>query len=550
MNKKISLLLIVTILISIFNMSILSVKAGTLGDKKLGIVVDVIDGEALVVKFNNANIFIKLIGVDTSASLEALQYVNTNVKGKYVWVLTESFFDEELADSKFIMAYVYMYDTGEMLNEILLKQGLAQLQTKNMYATNYYDLSENQAYAKSKEIGIWKTDKTKYYHYSGDCTNINTATSSQLTQLKGITSTIASNIISYRKENYFNNIKEIKFVNGMTKKIYDDIYNQITAVTNINIASEKELLTLSNLSQRDVDNIIKYRDRDGKFTDLEQFYRKTDISSSKYNDNRYFISLDYKENIDYNVNNKVVNINTASPSQIRYVSNNIISSSSSERIVDNRKKGYTYKTLMELTNISSISISKSDINKLEDNFNIYTDINIADTYELQSLFGNNYTSSEIDKIKNKRPFNNISEIKDIIGSNKYDDIKDLIYVDSYNENKRININLASKSQLQSLDITSSEVTNLENKYKKMKYSDDLPFNVRNINSAISLYTNINKATENELEALYNMPSSLVSSIISYREDQPFGSTDEIDEFFSDKNERDFYRYIRDFIVVR
>lgn len=547
MKKKISLSLIVIIVLSMITV----VNAGTLSNKKLGIAMDIIDGEALVVQFNDLNMFIKLIGVNTNASQEALQYVNTHVKGKYVWVITEDMPTAAVNDSKYYYGYVYLYDTGEMLNDTLIRQGLAELKTSDSFASKYNDLTSSESYAKSKKIGVWQVNKTKSdYYYSGNSTNINTATTSELAELKGITSTIASNIVNYRKENPFNTIKEIKFVKGMTKDIYDGIYDKITVVTNINVASEDELLTLNNLSQSDVDSIIKYRDRDSRFTSLEQFYTKTDLNSSDYENNRHFISLDYEESTDYRIGDIAININTASSSQIRSASKTLINTSTSDKIVSNRKRGYTYKTLMELLKISNININAETINKLEDNFNLYTNINNASTDELESLFGSNYSSSDISKIKSERPFGNISELKTILGDTKYNAIKDFIYVDKYDEVDRINLNLATESQIDRLSLTSSQLRQLVNKYKDIDYAEDLPFDVKDINNKISLYTNINIASESELATVYNMSSSLISSIISYREEQPFGSVNEIEEFFEDENDLSFYREIKDFIVVR
>ncbi len=523
------------------------IYAGTLSEKKLGIVAEVIDGEALVVKFNNTEAYFKLIGVDTSASMEALKYVNTYVKGKHVWVVTEDFANAE-GSSKYYMAYIYMYDNGKLLNDTLIREGLAKLKTTDSFAFLYDDLAVAQNYAKSKKIGLWQVN-SKSYSYFGDGVNINTASSSQLTTLKDITSSLATNIINYRKENPFNTIQEIKFVKGITKEIYDNICSEIVVSTNINTASEEQLLTLSSLTKSDVRSIIDYRNESNNgFTRLEDFYKKTDLTQRKYDDNLPFISLDYEESIDYRTPNKVVNINTASSSQIKSISGSLISTSDADKIVSNRKNGYSYKTLMELTNITSMSIET--IHKLEDNFVLYTDINNADTDELRSLFGNDYITSEINKIKDQRPFRTKERVEDIIGSTKYDKIKDFIYVGDYKDIDKININLSTEEQLKKLDLSSNQISRLKDKSRKMKKADDLPFSVKDIDSKISLYTNINTASEKELEAIYNMSNILVNAIVLYRDEQPFGSLTEIEQFFKDQNQRSIYDYIKDFIVVR
>jgi DNA uptake protein ComE-like DNA-binding protein len=528
-----------------------TIFASSLSGRKLGIVTEVIDGEALAIQFGDSNVLIKLIGVNTNASDQALEYVNNTVKGKYVWVVTDDFYNTGVIATSYYLAYVYKYDTGELLNAMILKEGLGELNSVHSYSAMYTELIDAQSYAKTKKLGTWQdSSSSSKYARAGEGTNINTATAAQLKDISSkITSSIASNIISYRRYNPFNTIEEIKYVPKMTKEIYDAIRNDITVVTNINEASEAELLTLSNISQKDVDSIMDYRD-DHKFSALTQFYTKTGLSSSGYDANKKFISLEFENSIDAVIGNKVVNVNTASASQISAVEESTISSNTAQKIVNYRKKGYTYKTLMELCEISGASISESTIDKLEDNLHLYTDINNATTSELQSLFGSSYVSSDITKIEHERPFRNVSELEDIIGSTKYDKIKDYIYVDQYVMPIRTNINLATLSQLEQLNISLAQANKLKDQYKQMTDAADLPFDVESINNKISLFTNINTATKEELESLYNMSSTIASDIITYRNEQPFGSIDEVEAFFKEKNEKTFYNYIKDFIVVR
>jgi DNA uptake protein ComE-like DNA-binding protein len=466
-------------------------------------------------------------------------------------IITDDFYNTGVVSTSYYLSYVYMYDTGEMLNAMILKEGLGEVNSAHNYAAMYTELANAQSYGRMKKLGIWQdSNSTSKYSRSGEGTNINTATSSQLRDISSkMTSAIASSIIDYRKYNAFNTIEEIKYVPGMTKEIYDAIYSNITVVTNINEASKEDLLTLANLTKDDVDSIMNYRENN-KFTSLSQFQTKTNISSNEYDANKEFISLDSEHSIGTIIDDKVVNINTASASQISSAAGNCISSNTADKIVNCREKGYTYKTLTELYKLPGTSITLSAIDKVEDNFNLYTDINSATTSELQSLFGNSYVSSEITQIEHQRPFKNISEIEGIIGSTKFDKIKDYIYLDKYNMPIRTNINLATPSQLEKLNISSSEVDKLRDEFREMEDSSDLPFDVEDINNRISLYTNINKATQEELESLYDMKSSIVSDILTYRNEQPFGSIDEVRDFFHDKGETTFYDYIKEFIVVR
>lgn len=554
MNKKFLFILIIALAIAPISI----VSAGNVSSKKLGVIVDIIDGDAMVMKFGDANVFIKLIGINTNASEQAVEYLNTHVKGKYAWVITEDLPNVNVKDTKYYNGYVYLQDTGEMINQTLLRLGLADLKTSASTASKYFELTQSHTEAKSKKVGIWQPEAVKNrttrssssnYSYSGDCVNINTATAYQLRDLLDISSTIASNIVDYRRHNPFNTIEEIKFVKGVTKKVFDDIRDEITVITNINVASEKELLTLNGVTNSNVDSIINFRDTNGNFTSLDQFYKETNLSSSNYNDNKYFISLDYEEIAPYDMGDTVVNINTASRAQIDKAAGSVLTSSEVSDIAD-RRRGYSYKTLTEIRFISGVSISEEDINRLENNFKVYTDINNAPRSELESLFGNGYSSSEINEIENERPFNDITDIEDIIGTSKYNKIKNYIYVDEYEAPDRVNVNLADESDLDSLSISSSEVDRLADNHKDMEDSGDLPFNVEDIDEEVALYTDINTASESELKTLHNISSSLVDAIVDYRDDQPFGSKDEVKEFFEDENESTLYRYISNYIVVR
>ena len=79
----------------------------------------------------------------------------------------------------------------------------------------------------------------------------------------------------------------------------------------------------------------------------------------------------------------------------------------------------------------------------------------------------------------------------------------------------------------------------------------LPLDVSDINNKISLYTNINTASKTELLSLNNgINNLLIDNIIKYREQDNFGSLEEVEEFFKANNTSDVYDKIKSYIVIR
>ncbi len=87
--------------------------------------------------------------------------------------------------------------------------------------------------------------------------------------------------------------------------------------------------------------------------------------------------------------------------------------------------------------------------------------------------------------------------------------------------------------------------------RPIRHSGQLPLNVADINNKISLYTNINTASKTELLSLNNgINNKIIDNIIKYREQDNFGSLEEIEEFFKLNNASNVYDKIKSYIVVR
>ena len=87
----------------------------------------------------------------------------------------------------------------------------------------------------------------------------------------------------------------------------------------------------------------------------------------------------------------------------------------------------------------------------------------------------------------------------------------------------------------------------------MASARDLPFNVSAFDHAITLFTNLNDASEDEWLSLSpDISSSLARALVSAAAEQPFGSWRELEDYIYDFDyDYDFiFRDIRRYLVLR
>ncbi len=545
MRKKLAFMLVLLLITTFSFPAYAEFTTETTDD--LASVVETIDGNAFIVKLVSTDklAYVRLIGVDAVASKEALEFVTNFVQGKDVQIEVDKSINRATGAQRFIP--VYMYVDGILLNSYLLEKGYAKVDASDKKASAYNNLINAEQIAKSDQIGYWNVGNNSSYYYTGNGINVNTADYSTMRNFfdKKYNTSFMGNLIAYRDKNPINTVEELKFVEGFTKEIYDQYRNQVTVSTNINNANENELKSLG-LSSSTVDDIINYRKK-YRFSSIWEFTSKTLVSTSTYDRLKDFLSLDNVKKITKTVPDIVVNINTATESQLTSISG--VSSNDASKIVNYRDKGYGYKTIMELMYISGSSFSKTDLNYLEDNFKVMTDINTATDSEIKSLVGDNYTYLE--EIKRARPFRDISKLKDIVGDSKYNYIKPYVYTDNYTS-KYVNLSRATKQQLINVGVSSSDAESIvRNRITLINSSKDIPLNIASYNQNIALYTNVNTASTTELESLGSrLTTSLISDLVRYRQDQPFGNVEEVRQFFKDKNNLGVYDDIKNYIVVR
>ncbi len=538
-----------TLIISIclcFNMPTYSAEVNQITSNNVSAkVLQVLDGDTIKVELPNKDTaYVKLKGIDAKGFDDSYEYLTSALLGQNVQLVKDG---SSYYGGKF--NYMIVYFNGRNINNELVESGYAVIDKKQDKGSTYNSLLTSQNAAKKDYSGMWRFEDENYSSITGSTTgniiqtndkiNINTATRDQLQSLlKGVSLDLAKEIIKYREKNPFSNIQEIKFVKGFTKKIYDQNKYALTVSTNINTASEFELRTLNGLTDSDINKILDERIKKD-FTSVEQL--SNIISKSDYNKIYDYISIKDVNNIDISKSYGRANISLSAKS---YLTNADVSYSFADDIISHRKNGYTYKTLMELSKLGSSNISEQDINYLEDNLNIYTNLNTENINELNSVFSKNIA----EKIKNKS-FTQKAQLNDIISDSEYNKVKDAVIVNK-NTDEYVNINTATKEQMYENGIPTNETYYLMQS-RPIRHAKQLPLDVTKINNKISLYTNINTASKKELQSLNNgINENLINNIIKYREQDNFGSLEEVEEFFKANNAINVYNGIKSYIVVR
>ena len=537
-------------------------------DITLAKVVGVISGEAIKVieedDKSGKNIkLIKMIGIDTDSSMEATEYTYDRLLGKRVMLLPDS--NDTTFDKvdNYIYRYVYV-ESKKSVSEELLELGLAKVDNSYEKAEQYNDLQKSQASAVTDNKGIWNDYENQKASVG---ININTCTYEELIDvLEDTDITMAHSIINYRKHNIFNNIEEIKYIDpDFTKEWFDKNKNKLSVVSNIRLASFEELRSLFGdvtLGENFANKIIDYR-LFNPINDINDI-RKVPNMYNRYKDIEEFISL-------YTINNyqdedvKVININTASAREIKRILS--ISTSRVNDIVRERaKQKYIFKSLGELE--KKELLTRLEILYHTDNLSLYTNLNTAKESELFSLFGFLDISKDskevlVKKIINNRPYVDINDFKKkkLIPTKYYDKVKPYIYVLDSELPEYINLNITDRliaaNQFNIKGKEADKYIKSRYKYKKSKY---IKFDYEKYSLDFTLYTNINNASKYELENVYGrifknykyqyvkLSEDIIDDIISFREDQPFNSLDEVAKIFEDNKELSAYKSIKDFIV--
>lgn len=136
-------------------------------------VVRVVDGDTYYVNMNGQDVKVRLIGVDTPESVAPQSYMDATGKentevGEYISEIMKDVikegdtllleFDVDMYDKyDRVLAYAYFED-GEMVQDFLLSNGLAQVMTIQPNVKYSDHFAEMQRVAVENGIGIWNYD--------------------------------------------------------------------------------------------------------------------------------------------------------------------------------------------------------------------------------------------------------------------------------------------------------------------------------------------------------------------------------------------------------
>ncbi len=545
----IALVFIVSVTFSIFSYENVNAN-GTYGKLQNGDAVyieQVIEGNAFLVSKDNQQFLVKIVGIDTEGYNETIEILESFILSKKVYFTIADNIDQ--SDSRWNLGTLN-YE-GVDVGAFILEAGLGKVDNNTISYSDYtYGYDRNEQYAKDRGYYIWEDEYSDYVVIL-NAININTATQRELIENLDISSTLARNIHNYRKENPINHSLELKFVKGITREIYDDIKSKFVVTTNINTASIHELNTLTGISESDAREIERKR-QESPIT-RSKFKNMNFIKDSEYEEIADFIYFEGNRSTIVAVYPKevIININTASVDQIKTTG---IRTSTARSINKHMTRNdYVYHNFKELQNLSDVTSAFSNSNNFKyfDNITFVTNINSASKNEIASLYGDfaEEYEKEIERIILNRPFNNYNDLLKYFPEDVHNVIKNVVVFEDSEQNY-ININTATKYQLMDLGIDEDDAYSISKQSDIKKY-DRIRRDISKYSKNITLFTNVNEASENELKRLHNdFYGIILNKFIEYRDLQYFGSIEEVELFFIDIEQEKIFKEIEDYITVK
>ena len=495
-------------------------------------VQQVIDGDALRVQISgtNSTALVWLAGVNTVGRRDAQDYMTGAILGRTVELVPSL---AGLPDDRFDDRWTPVYMTYShwnparraydriLYNRALVQRGLAYIDPSYIYHFLWFNLVNDANRARSAQLGIWadegfRTSRTwvgRGHRIRGgvwdERVNINTASAGQINTFLENTGA-GTAIVRFRNHAPFQHVGEVKFADVLDREEFDYFWGAMKVSTNINTASREELMQLFGVNATQANNIIRERER-AWFSDIYQLRDRNLMSSSVFEENRPFISVGDRERIIAADPDIIVNLNTASASDLQRAG---LTSAQANAVVDARANGYTFKSLGEIQALPRVSIADRRLHEIADN------IRVGD-YWLDWWNWGNWGDD-----------NN--------------------WIDDWHQRTvRININTATREELWRVGFSEPQVNHLLGRRGRMNSPRDIPFNVAEFDHAITLFTNVNTATAEEWMSLSTgMSHSFASTLEQETEFQPFGSIREVQDFFYDNDYHNVFRQIRSFIVLR
>ncbi|GHV41742.1 hypothetical protein FACS189490_09240 [Clostridia bacterium] len=460
MKKTVALLAMMLLLSSVPNTG--AAKFSYINADTYATVVEVLDANALKVRLwgDGAEVLVKIIGIAETDDA-AFTYLSNQVAGTLVWL--------EI-DPKIKTV------TGVWNNVRVIKGDV--------------DIAAQVANANLPDLSPAGADDNYVERI-----NINTANYVQLSQFLGIAPQLAYNITRYRGEagsvtgNPFSDVYELKFVNAMTREIFDAIKDRVCVSTNLLKATATELSFLSGAATFIVNAIVRYRDG-AAITYPSDLLLGGAVSEAFYKANKPYISvLDDKTVAAVNPDSVVAPLNSATDKQYSLAGISTVQIAA----VKANKSEFTFKTIGELNKFATGAIPQETIDWVEDN----------------------------------------------------------LPVPPYRE--YLNLNLATFEQIRQLgvDYLVAEKVYAAQQNRLLRSWANVPAELSEFDSQITLYTNINKASKKELMSLNaGITEEFADTLIELRNASPFGSMNEVFNEFYKANKLQAFYTISNFIVVR
>lgn len=495
-------------------------------DVELGKVVEIIDGEVIKVffyrrRFNVPSIeTVKIIGIDTEASIEAFDYTSNRLLGKTVYFLIED--NDAWQPSDMVHANVF-YDFEKTFSEELLELGFAKVDDSYKGNEHYTSFLSAEYNAKLYEEGMWATTLSEMT----DRINMNTASSTQVQDVFDIEQSLANDIVSYRLHNSFNDLTEVMAVDPLfNAEWFASNRHLMSVVTNINKASYLELTSLigTNSNAQSIIDDIDYYTRFNEVKDLDEL-KSIKSFSHYYMQVESYLTLDTANQLPNN-NTYVANINSCTKSSFIIATG--LPNTAYDQLKTIKKNDYFISTLGEIYTNNTVFGENSKY-LYNDHLVVYTDINNAKEFELTTLFDQNDDLDSIEKrdvakaIIAGRPYALMTKLESVIGTVLYDAIEPMIYVYKEDIPDQYNIHTVPEDDHDDMD----------------DLYDDRYTN----------FSNINQLSRQALLDLHpDMSLDIVNEIILYREKHPFRFINDLKLIFEDAKQLALYNKIDSFIV--
>ena len=518
-------------------------------DTTVALVVEVIDINAIRVELPNGDQgLVRLIGIAPGGTPEAIRHLSRMIMGDYVVLMRD-----DNVPNRGRWNYMYVYhgwqQDFQLVNARMVLSGYARMHEGHDISQFNENFAQVENIARSVGLGMWGPDLVPVIGRldPGRRININTATAEILVYLLDIPAALADAMVAARQFTVFQHTDDAKFVHGMTRHIFSANRLLMTVSTNVNTAPISEIATLYGMTTEDAQLFVNSR-AVAPFSNLNDIANRGLMTIPQLNANLPFMSIDSIEQIPFARPNFRANINTANHQQLTRAG---IPPLLATQIIAQRAHNIPYRHISDLT---GFGLDIGQINNIADNIRARTNINLAPLSEIESLFGNNLPQVNISGLMNNRPFNSEMALLTFLDNQAiFDSIQPFIYFNENNPPHVVNINRASSADLIIIGFGENLASSLTVPWRPpMTLPSHVPAAIpANLRPYISLFTNINNATVQELQSLdSSMMIGIVNNLLLYTREQPFGSMEELREFFIGIGHEDIFERIAPFVVLR